>query len=174
MSEGRIPISGLDIRQRTIKTPHIVDLSVTTPKIADVAVTIAKTDEPVWISTAQSFSVADRALTTTWTEFVTLDITIPTWVGLATFFATARLQATNSSGGVQGFQSFIAYNDDLSSGATAQADVQNGGTGEVIAISSRSISTPGSTVQVSIYARAASGTNNANFMQLEVTASGVR
>lgn len=173
MSEGEIPISGLDIRRSAIRTPHLVDLTVTTPKIADVAVTIEKTDEPVWVYVAEPSPVVDFTLTTTQQEIISHTITIPSWVGTVSVYAQMRLQITNSSGATQGIEAQTRFNDVASGGATD--DVANGTIGGSVKAEVFELSSPGASIEVSAYGRVRNGTSNAaNATTLHIIAFGVR
>lgn len=172
MSEGQIPVSGLDIRHRAITTPHVVDSAVTTPKIADVAVTVGKTDEPVWNKVLESPLKVDVALTTTQTEHHSLTFDIPSWVGTVTLQCVGVMRIRNTSGGAQGFQIVVWINGAETFGGWS--DAVNNGVMTVLTAPMQSISTPGATVQVTATLKVISGTNSENASQLRVHAIGVR
>lgn len=172
MSEGRIPVSGLDIRHTVINTTHLIDESVTTPKIADVAVTIEKTDDPVWAHAAEAPNVVDAAVTTAWLEVISHTIDIPSWVGTLSLLSIGSTRLRNSSGGVQGYIMQVRHND-VSSG-TAWQDVPNGSIGQFHHIESFAISSPGASIEVSVRLATITGTNNDNVVNLDILAFGVR
>lgn len=172
MSEGQIPVSGLDIRQTTVKTQHLVDLQVTTPKIADVAVTIEKTDEPVWVRDVFTQGITNSALTTTLADIITETFDIPAWVGRVSVAAHARIQPRNTSGGVQGYALQVAFNGSGIGAATG--DVPNGSIGEVTNPTAFTMTTPGATLEVTCRARTTTGTNSENVTVMIVSMIGIR
>lgn len=176
MSEGRIPVSGLDIRQTTIKTPHLIDESVTTAKIADVAVTVEKTDEPTWTDTLFVGGTPDASLSTSFTELASVSFDIPSWVGLVAAKAFAYIRMANSSGGTQAVHSVIRFNgeDPTASSGSQFTDIASGLTGLLVDFTIFALSAPGATFSVELWGKVGSGTNSGNISQLSVELIGVR
>lgn len=165
-------INARDIRQKAIKALHMTADSVQTAAIEALAVTEAKIEDPVWTYAAEAPTVAGVALTTTATEWISHIIDVPSWVGTISILSIGTLQPRNSSGGVQGYRLSVRYND-IQSGL-ASGDVPDGSIGGVFHFESLQLSSPGSTVQVSVYAHTATGTNSDNFLALDIIAFGVR
>jgi hypothetical protein len=111
------------------------------------------------------------ALTTTDQEIISQTIDIPSWAGLVSIDAQARLQITNGSG-VQGAVANVRFNDVLSGAATD--DVPNGSIGGAVKREVFQLSMPGATVEGSAYGRVTVGTNSANATTLHIVALGVR
>lgn len=165
-------ISARDIRQKAIKTNHVVDSAVTTAKIADVAVTVEKTDEPVYVTTIVVPQIADVALTTTETEFMSATVDIPSWVGTISLDVISTLRIRNTSGGAQGFQIWLYANGVFM--ASGQTDAVNNGFMTLTTPGMVDISTPGASVEVTANFKVVSGTNSDNVGTLRVQALGVR
>ncbi len=158
ISNGQI--TSRDIRQKSIKTLHVVDEQITTPKLAALSVSIEKVADPIFVFAGESEPFIDVSLTTTFQEWTSLTATIPSWVGLIHVFGVANCQITNSSGGDQSVNTSCRVNDEDDGARTR--DIINGDLGGVDHYEAVSISTPGSTVQISVYARVSSGTNSDN------------
>ena len=99
-------------------------------------------------------------MTTTFTELDSIDVTIPSWVGIIHVFAIATLQLTNTSGGDVLMNVSCRVNDENDGAANHEA--VNNQTQVMEHNEAVSISTPGSTVQISNYSSISTGTNTSN------------
>ena len=153
-------ITRRDIRQAAVQTSHLTDDLITEPKLLDLAVSVDKNNAPSFVFANESNGFHNITLTTTVTEVSSFTVTIPSWVGIIHVFAIATLQLTNTSGSdVNGLVS-CRVNDELD--GTGDQTIINGDTGRVHHVEAVSISTPGSTVQISNYSGLSSGTNTSN------------
>lgn len=166
-------VTSRDIRQLAIRSNHIRDEAVETDALASLAVSIDKTSDPVWVLGGRAISAVDASLTTTYTQVVSSSLDVPSWVGEVSVLAIARLQANNTSGGVQGYRVQFSINGEEISGGF-QGDVPNNGTGEVVGIRGFTISAPGSTITVAARAATVTGTNSRNYTYLSWLAVGTR
>jgi len=153
-------IGSREIRQKAIKTSHVFPAAIDTTELADLAATIDKVAAPSFVFTGESEPFINPTLTTTQTEQASMDVTIPSWVGIIHVFGVANVQMSNSSGGDQQLQVSCRVNDE-DDGARAMTTV-DGDVASLDHFESVSISTPGSTVQISVYAWVSTGTNAAN------------
>ena len=153
-------VGSRDIRQKAIKTSHVFPAAIDTTELADLAASVDKVEDPIFVLAGESEPFINPTLTTTHTEQASMDVTIPSWVGLIHVFGVANVQMANSSGGDQNLNVSCRVNDE-DDGARSMTTL-NGDTGSLDHFESVSISTPGSTVQISVYAWVQSGTNAAN------------
>lgn len=80
-------ITSRDIRQKAVKTLHIVDENVVEDKIADLAVTTAKIEDYVDLASSQDY-VGGVGLTTSWQNTATATIDVPAWADQLTIYGT--------------------------------------------------------------------------------------
>ena len=153
-------IGSRDIRQAAVRTSHLSDDLITEPKLLDLAVTVDKNNAPTFVFTDESEGFHNITLTTTVTELSSFTVTIPSWVGVIHVFAIAEIQISNSSGGTQAMLIQCRVNDEFD--GQGQHNVSNNETGKTFHPEAVSISLPGSTVQISIYAGVSTGTNTSN------------
>jgi len=163
-------VSSRDIRQKAIKTLHIVDESIATAKLANLAVTVAKNETVVdweWVNPNFEQNVT---INTTWTVHNTLDIDVPSWAGIMALSTTADLQATITSDTTFYFWTTIDSPSTEPSGAN---------THELAATGTRHLQqtrywestvTPGSTITVEFWIKTASGSNSSNIVRLDALA----
>ena len=153
-------VGSRDIRQKAVKRSHVFPAAIDTPELADMAATVDKVENPIFVFAGESEPFTNPTLTTTHTEQTSLDVTIPSWVGVIHVFGVANVQMANSSGGDQSLNVSCRVNDE-DDGARSMTTL-NGDTGSLDHFEAVSISAPGSTVQISVYAWVQSGTNAAN------------
>ena len=153
-------VTSRDIRQNAVKQLHVSPAAIDTTELADLAASIGKVADPTFVFAGESEPFINPTLTTAQTEQASLDVTIPSWVGLIHVFGVANVQMTNSSGGDQQLNVSCRVNDE-DDGARNETTI-NGDTNSLDHFESVSISTPGSTVQISVYAWVSTGTNAAN------------
>ncbi len=158
ISNGQV--TSRDVRQNAIKQSHVFPAAIDTTELADLAATVDKVDDPTFVFVAESEPFFNAALTTTFQELASLDVTIPSWVGLIHVFGIANALMNNSSGGNQGLLVSCRVNDE--DDGSRRQDVVTGTVGTVDHVEAVSISTPGSTVQISTYVSLTTGTNSGN------------
>lgn len=168
-------VTSRDLRQRSVKTLHIVDDNVTTPKIADLAVTFPdKIDDPIFSAVGESARFHNVSFTTTLTEWAALAFDLPAWVNQIFVFAVATGQMTNSSGGQQdlviatGFEGVEPFDEQ-------QTAVLDGDVGSITHV--QTFATPGvagATVTVEIWAKVTNSTNSSNNGEVNAILVGTR
>jgi hypothetical protein len=152
---------------------HLRDEAITEPKLASLAVSVEKTEEPVWVSRGSTFAVQNLALTTTTITALTSTVTIPAWVGEVTALVVARLAAANGSGALQDFIIDIGYNG-INFPGGAQVSIAIGANGELVLPWSFSLSAPGTSLDLNVFARTLTGTNSSNQVRMSWIMVGVR
>ncbi len=153
-------VGSRDIRQAAVQTFHLTDDLVTEPKLLDLSVSVDKNNALTFVIAEESEGFHNITLTSTVLELSSFTVTIPSWVGVIHIFAIATLQLTNTSGSDVNGQVSCRVNDELD--GTGDHTIINGDTGRLHHVEAVSISTPGSTVQVSNYAHVSSGTSTSN------------
>lgn len=112
---------------------------------------------------------ANVSLTTSEQFFASTVLTVPSWATTAIVFGWTVFQMTNSSGGTQR-QAYRTEIDGIPSSGAWNNDVANGLVGNVTDMTSREITSPGSTITVRAMARVTSGTNSANYIRTKALA----
>ena len=153
-------VGSRDIRQKAIKNSHVFPAAIDTAELADMSATVNKVEDPTFVFAGESEPFSDASLTTTFQELTSIDVTIPSWVGLIHVFGIANALMNNSSGGNQGLNVSCRVNDE--DDGSRRQDVVTGTVGTVHHVEAVSISTPGSTVQISAYVSLTTGTNSGN------------
>jgi hypothetical protein len=148
------------VAANAIVTDSIVAANVTTAKINDQAVDIQRMLNPVHVDALESDVVGDASLTTTATKIASATFSIPSWVGEVAVMAFAYTQFTNGSGANQGVVSSARIGG-LDDGG-AQQDAANATTASALHVDERTISAPGSTLEVANYVKTSTGTNGSN------------
>ena len=169
-------ITARDIRQKAVKSLHILDANVTTPKIADLAVTFPdKIDDPFYVAVGASARFHNVALTSTVAEYASLAFAIPAWVDQIFILAISTAQITNSSGGQQdlviltGFEG-VGPPDDAQQTAVLDGDV--GSITHVQTFATGGVA--GSTFTVEIWAKVTTSTNSSNNGEVNAFLVGTR
>ena len=160
-------ITARDIRQKAVKSLHIVDANVTTSKIADLAVTFPdKIDDPFYVAVGESALFHNAALTTTFTEQAALSFAIPAWVNQIFVFAISTAQITNTSGSDQQIRvstGFGGTSNDSNVGDRQTHTVPNNDVGSVAHVQTfATTGVAGSTFTVEVLARVDPSTNSIN------------
>lgn len=179
VSNGQI--TARDIRQKAVKTHHLVDDAVATAKIQDVAVTVEKLDDPPWVQTFTASPVAGVNLTNILGGVALCDLTfdIPAWVGTVSLHASARLQVENASGAAQTYWVTVGINGEASAsmGTSNWSKHTASNNGDVVSIQRHrvvTVSSPGATVAFESYGLALPTGASGTFAELSVFAIGTR
>lgn len=167
VSNGQV--TSRDIRQKAVKTFHIVDDNVTTPKLADVAVTLEKNETVIeWIQGGNTD--VDVTINTTFAIHASVDILVPAWAGLIGLSTSALLHA------------FIASDTDFAYWTTIDSPGEPTFGGIRVDLKATGWSAtphvrywnatvlPSTTITVDWWVRTISGSNTQNFMSLDTLA----
>ncbi len=163
-------VTSRDIRQKTIKSLHIVDENVTTAKLTDLAVTLEKNNEQVDWERADEGISQNVTINTTWAIHSSVDIDIPAWTTIMALSTTGDLQATITSDTT--FNYFVSIDQPLiePSGSFTHELAMTGTRHLHQTNYWESTVTPGSTITVEFWIRTSSGSNSSNFVRLDTLA----
>ena len=154
-------ITSRDIRQKAVKSLHIVDANVTTAKIADLAVTFPdKIDDPIYVAAFETAPNLGTTLnTSTFTEVLTDTVDVPAWVDAVSVLAIGMGTVSNTTG--SDFQVDVAVLVDGSFNGLLRVEVPLGGRSLVSHIENANLTgVAGSSVTVSMEMRLVTGTNS--------------
>ena len=167
-------ITAGDLAQGLVQDYHLRDDAVTTPKIAAQAVTVTEQSDPVFVAVVEDEDgLADTPLDGTPQPVASVSITVPSWVDTLYVLAFAVTQMTNTSGG-DNLLLVSARIGGLDDGLFAQ-EIPSPSTGQCFHIEERTITAPGSTVEVANYAwLAGNKTNGSNQNAVWAIALGTR
>lgn len=159
-------VTARDIRQKAVKTLHIVDENVTTDKLIDLAVTDVKNETLIDFDAETVFG-SNVTINTTETQHLEVDVTVPSWASLALFVVDASIQITTGGSaltlfyrtpvGDSGEPTGTGFTRTLAANQTDSLHPQE---------STKTSVTPGSTVSVGLWAWVSSGSNTSNQLAL--------
>ncbi len=172
-------ITARDIRQKAVKSLHIVDANIITSKIADLAVTFPdKIDDPFYVAVGESALFHNAALTTTFTEQASMSFSIPAWVDQIFVFAISTAQITNTSGADQQIvvsTGFEGTTDEFNVGARQNHTVPDNDVGSVAHVQTfDAVGVAGSTFSVEVIAKVSPSTNSSNNGEVNAFLVGTR
>ncbi len=154
-------ITARDIRQKAVKSLHIVDANVTTSKIADLAVTFPdKLDAPIYTASFETVPNLGTTLnTSTFTEVLSDTVDVPAWVDAVAVLAIGMGTVSNTTG--TDFQVDVAVLVDGNSNGLLRIEVPLGGRSLVSHIDNANIvGVAGSSFTVSMEMKLVTGTNS--------------
>ncbi len=158
-------VTARDIREKAVKTFHIVDDNVTTSKLTDLAVTVDKNNTMIDFD-AETSSVSNVTINTTETQHLTVDVTVPAWSTLALWVVDASLQVT-TVGALELRYRIVIGDDGNPTGAGFAQTVPASSTQSIHPQESIKQSvTPSSTVTVGLWAWVDSSSNASNQLAL--------
>jgi len=168
ISNGQV--TARDIRQKAVKTLHLVDDNVTTAKLDDDAVTVAKS---IAVSSyAEDFDAAGNAtIDTTETQHLTVDTDVPAWATIGLFFIDTSIQVTVGGSDLTIYFRTQLDDDGVANGSGNANELPASGTRYTSApdIKKRTVS-PGSTITTGLWVWTPSGSNSSNQLALRVGA----
>jgi len=155
-------VTSRDIRQKAVKTIHVVDGSITTPKIPDLAITFPdKIDDPIWSTAFGDRLFSNETIDTTPTSYGSLSVDIPSWVDQIAVFALGHFQLTNTSGGDVLMSMGIEIDGEVQGGHSHEA-VNNQTQVMSDARIANLIGVAGSSITVDMEVSISTGTNSSN------------
>ncbi len=163
-------VTSRDIRQKAVKSLHIVDANVTTAKLTDLAVTLEKNNEQMDWERADEDFTQNVTINTTWTAHNSVDIDVPAWATIMALSTTGDLQATITSDTT--FFYWVSIDQPgVEPGGSNTHELAMTGTRHLLQTNYwESTVTPGSTITVEFWIKTSTGSNTSNVVRLDTLA----